>query len=276
MGKFFRLAQSIGKTCQSGEIVFRQGDEAGCMYLLYSGAVAVYREGDVERALLDKLGPGDVFGEMALVDEKPRSATVTALEDSVLIPVTASFLKENILKDPRFIFQIIETLILRIESTAISIRHRMAHGVTRMNGSHTGDADGTGIDMLKFLKLFKGYADPDKYFDFSGGEVIFKEGDLGDLMFIILEGTVNLTAQAGEKTQVLASLSRGEFFGESALLTDLPRSATASAEDDVTVLPVVRKDLVEGLISDPESALQLVKILILRLRRNLELLVGEN
>ena len=44
---------------------------------------------------------------------------------------------------------------------------------------------------------------------------------------------------------------------------------------DMVVLPVVRKDLVDGLLKDPEAALQLVKMLILRLRGNLELLVKE-
>jgi len=272
MGKFARLAQKIGKQCLPGTVVFRQGDKADSMYLIYSGAFEVWREAEGKRESLGKLGPGDVFGEMAIVDQKPRAATVTSLEDSILIPVTAAFLKKNIQKDTHFIFQIIETLILRIDSTAEDLKQRFAEGAITeedLAGENTVDS---GPDMINFLKIFRGYANPEKYFKFDEDDEIFREGDLGDLMFIILEGTLEISFQTGGKRHLFARMDRGDFFGESALITDLPRSATAIAGSDLVVLPVVRKDLVEGIMSDPEAALQLVKILVLRLRKNLELL----
>lgn len=128
--------------------------------------------------------------------------------------------------------------------------------------------------MLAFLRIFRGYADPEKYFHFTGGETIFHEGDMGDLMFIILDGTVDISADVQGHKMVMARLERGDFFGESALITDMPRSASAAAAPEAVVLPLVRKDLMEGITGDPEAALQLMHILIMRLRRNLSALAA--
>lgn len=270
MGKFSDLAKTIGRKYTAGEIIFKQGEDGDSMYLIYSGSMEVKHEIKGQSAVLGKLGPGDFFGEMSLVDAKPRSATVTARENSTLIPITAAFLRENILKDPHFIFQIIETLILRIDSTTRAMKGVTADGTISGSRSHSEVTDCSGLDMVKFFKIFSGYADPDKYLHFGEGDEIFKNDEAGDLMFIILEGAVRITLDVGGKTRDLAILERGDFFGETALITDLPRTASSYACDEVTLLPVVRKELVDGLISDPEAALQLVRILILRLRKSIE------
>ena len=63
--------------------------------------------------------------------------------------------------------------------------------------------------------------------DFSAGEIIFREGDLGTEMYIISEGKVEILNRLGEDDRVLAVLEKGDFFGEMSVLEDLPRAATA-------------------------------------------------
>lgn len=73
ISEFLRLCQR--RTFASGEAVFRQGETGDFLYVILSGEVAVVRgEGENKREV--RLGPGEVFGEMALLENEPRSASV--------------------------------------------------------------------------------------------------------------------------------------------------------------------------------------------------------
>lgn len=84
-----RLSSACGeRTYGPGEIVFLRGDNGDCMYVVASGAVAVSLSSVGGRdVLLAVLGPHQFFGELALVDEGPRVATVTARTRTVLVVV---------------------------------------------------------------------------------------------------------------------------------------------------------------------------------------------
>ena len=78
------LAKCTGTTrYQAGDVIIRQGDEGTHLSIIVSGRVEVRRERPGRDTLvLDELGPGQFFGEMALLDARPRTATVVALEDT--------------------------------------------------------------------------------------------------------------------------------------------------------------------------------------------------
>ena len=64
----------------AGTVIFKEGDKADAVYFLESGSVEISRTDNGTKVVLAKLGKDAVFGEMALIDKKPRSATVIALE----------------------------------------------------------------------------------------------------------------------------------------------------------------------------------------------------
>jgi CRP/FNR family cyclic AMP-dependent transcriptional regulator len=83
-----------------GEYFFRQGDPGEVMFVLESGAAEVLREvAGGELQLVRRLAAGDCFGEMALMDLSPRSASVRALEDCVAIAISAGDLMRVYEKD---------------------------------------------------------------------------------------------------------------------------------------------------------------------------------
>ncbi|MEO0289169.1 MAG: Crp/Fnr family transcriptional regulator [candidate division WOR-3 bacterium] len=68
------------------------------------------------------------------------------------------------------------------------------------------------------------------------GEVLFREGEVGDEMYLIKSGKIKIVQKIGDEMKVLAVLSEGDFFGEMALIDGSPRSATAIAEGDTELI----------------------------------------
>jgi CRP/FNR family transcriptional regulator, cyclic AMP receptor protein len=75
-----------------GQFFFREHDSADCMYVLESGSVAVLKNWGTSELLLKRFGAGDCFGEMALLDLFPRSASVRAEQDCRAIALTPDHL----------------------------------------------------------------------------------------------------------------------------------------------------------------------------------------
>ena len=87
----FLLGLSRTVQLARGEFFFRQGDPGDTMFVLESGAVEVLKEvADHQPYVLRRLAAGDCFGEMALMDLAPRSASVRAVEDCVAIQISTA------------------------------------------------------------------------------------------------------------------------------------------------------------------------------------------
>ncbi len=97
--------------------------------------------------------------------------------------------------------------------------------------------------------------------------MVFREGDVGDEMFIIHTGQVKILKKAKNAEQVLASLGDGDFFGEMALFTDQKRSATATVMAKSTILKIDRSSFEYMIHNNTEFAMNLIKTLCERLKR---------
>ena len=102
--------------------------------------------------------------------------------------------------------------------------------------------------------------------EFLAGETIFEQDSLGTNFFIIYRGQVVIRRKFEGNDQELSELSPGEFFGEMTLFDDSPRSATAIAVTDCTLLCLERNLFHSLLIQRPEIALELCRVISLRLR----------
>jgi pSer/pThr/pTyr-binding forkhead associated (FHA) protein len=102
---------------------------------------------------------------------------------------------------------------------------------------------------------------------FKAGQVIFTEGQRGGEMFIIEDGQVEIVRRRGAEDRSLVLLEAGDFFGEMALLEDLPRSATARAVSDCRLLPIDASTFDLMLRDHPEVAIRIMRMLSRRLRQ---------
>lgn len=98
---------------------------------------------------------------------------------------------------------------------------------------------------------------------FDPGTTIFREGDPGDALYVVVEGRVRI--HTGEHK--LAEMGKGECFGEMAILDDAPRSASVTALDAVTTLKITQEDFFEFLADWPDVARDVFIVLIQRLRK---------
>lgn len=108
--------------------------------------------------------------------------------------------------------------------------------------------------------------------EFPAGTVLFREGERGNVMYVVVRGEVELRRQIGATPafpgsgeRVLAVLAPGQFFGEMALLKDRPRSATAVVRHDARLLVIGATTLEAMLRARPEIALRIITTLTDRL-----------
>ena len=192
------------------EIVFTQGDPGVNFFVVAGGSLEVLVDG----LRVSVLKPGESFGEMALLHDDVRSGTVRTLDRCTLWGVdrktfrsSVEYVNENIYKQNR---KFVDSVPLLQQLTSAQKESLLAV-----------------INVHRFL--------PKK--------PIFSEGEFGDLLYIISEGTVTVSIQGVEKRR----LSPGDYFGEMALLNNAPRSATIIAADAVTVLCIGREHLTQVL-----------------------------
>jgi len=101
---------------------------------------------------------------------------------------------------------------------------------------------------------------------YSDGEVIFKEGDKGDTMYVIQSGKVKITKKTAAEEIVIAEIGKSEIFGEMALFDRLPRSATAAASGEARVLSIDKKKLFTTISRDPTLVFKILESMSSRIR----------
>lgn len=98
-------------------------------------------------------------------------------------------------------------------------------------------------------------------------EVIFREGDPGNEMYVIRSGRVKLTKKVQGIVANIATLGPAEFFAEMALFADQPRSATATADGKVELIVYDKGTLIDAVKADPAIALKMLEAISQRIRK---------
>jgi CRP/FNR family transcriptional regulator, cyclic AMP receptor protein len=127
-------ARLTEKTFRSGDIVFSQGESGSSMYVVRSGAVQVYlpsAENDVPPVVLKDIRTGEYFGELSLFDDKPRSASVRAVVDTILLELTREQLAEHLSRSPRAAMTILSEMSERLRETNALLSQRATKDALR-------------------------------------------------------------------------------------------------------------------------------------------------
>ena len=105
------------ETYKAGDIIFKEGTHGVAVYVLNSGKVEISKTVGDKKIVLDLLGPGDIFGEMSFLDTAPRSATATALEETVVELIDKDFLDREFNQIASDFRGIVIALVRRLRKT---------------------------------------------------------------------------------------------------------------------------------------------------------------
>jgi len=206
---------------KSGETVINEGDDGNTFYIVEDGEFDVFqKDASGAQNIVDHHGRGGSFGELALMYDAPRNATVTATTDA----------KVRVLQ---------RTWLNRIAMTA---------GQEKLNKVSSWLAK---IDLLAPLtNVERGkIAEAMEVMDFPEPSTVFQQGDAGDALYIVVKGRAMFFVNEpnGEEKKLDTEIGPGEFFGERALMANNPRAATANVVQKTQLLKVTRT-VVETLL----------------------------
>lgn len=217
------------------------------MYLLLEGEIAL----SVGSALLGTVHPGEIFGELASISRLPRSATATAKHNSRLISLDPKQLERALQKMPEAALMFMAVIIERLRAALARLGDKQ-----RANAAQRG-----ALLEKKLLAELKDEFDANKQMRVLQRQVVMKEGDAGVLMYIVLEGEMDVTI----RSQLVERVGPGGVFGEMALVARSPRSASAGAASDACLLAINRNDFLSLIKSRPAFGVSLLRGLAERL-----------
>ncbi len=108
--------ESLGREYDDQEVICLQGEAGDRMFVLQTGRAVVIREDEGTDTVIDTLEKGDVFGEMAIFDKQPRSATVRAQGKARVLTLDKRTFLKRVHEDPSLAFQVLKKMSLRIRS----------------------------------------------------------------------------------------------------------------------------------------------------------------
>mgnify|MGYP003385035583 CR=1 FL=1 len=217
-------------TADRDEVVIQQGEAGAYFYVIAGGELEILLEADgLEVPIGSMLGKGDYFGELALMYNTPRAASVKAMSQCDLWRIDRVTYRR---------------IVTHYHNEALTENTSFLSNVV-LHGKRVGDI----LDENEKIKVVS-QLDMEEY---SDGSIIVRQGNTGDSFYIIKSGTVAVWQQQdveGVPTWVqVRTLNKGDFFGEKALLQEDVRSASCIAIGDVRCLSMHRDDFI-GMLGE--------------------------
>ena len=212
---------------QNGETIIRQNDYTSDFLIIASGRVELWKrpEGARNEAKIAELTAGNFFGEMSLISGRRRTATARAVGVTRMIEIPRKAILKLLASTPR--------------ARAL-------------------------VDQAFLLRAFAGYLFPDvpeaqlgelvdraSVENYPRDAVVFREDDPADAFYLIRNGMVKIAKKSGDKEVVLSYLVAGNFFGEGALFSEAPRTATVSTIFPADLIKVSKDDFNDFLAAHP-------------------------
>ncbi|MCU1350453.1 MAG: DNA-binding transcriptional dual regulator Crp [Acidobacteria bacterium] len=272
-----------------GDYVFREEDRSMDFYIVREGRIEIRKETPFGPQILGSLVADTIFGEMNFIDRTHRSSDAVAVEPSGCYTFSFSALDQMMDEDKEIAvglhWAFWRSLSEKVRDANDQLKlffqedAKKGQGRKRVEGKREMQqvtvASEDKVDLFRErglsaaeMKLLATFSTEERFRD---GSMIFREGERGDKLYIVLDGRIRISKFIpGVGEEALTVLDRGDFFGEMALIDDKARSADAKAhEGDATVLSIDRATLNEILSMDPHASLQFLNLLCRMISRRL-------
>ena len=281
----------IVKTFNNGEVIIREGDTGGSVFRIVEGSADVITDyGKKEPFRLAVLKTGDYFGEMAIFEEFPRSATVVASGNNVrVIEIPEDELNSFFDENPDVILELICHLENKIRAMINDYREAQVL-LKNLKDAEEGKKKSLFSKIRKHIDMYQSgkdtIADPDEERlraayaavpsdntgnteSYKKGAVIFYEGEPNPFLYILRSGNVGIYTGFGEKyEQKILEITSGSVFGESGITDDEAMKFTAIAGSDDTLVEKIGRDDIEQVFrKNPAKINYIIRYMSYRLRR---------
>jgi CRP-like cAMP-binding protein len=118
-----QLYQRFGKSFSKGTVLFRDGDEGSEMFVIRAGKIAISKTAGQAEKVLVTLGAGEFFGEMSILNNRPRTATATVAEDAQLLVIDPKTFEAMIRSSAEIAVRMIKSLANRLADTDAQIEN---------------------------------------------------------------------------------------------------------------------------------------------------------
>lgn len=202
-----------------GEALFDQGDPGDAMYLLVAGGLDVRLSRDGATSTIDELRPPALLGETALITGRPRSAAIVARASSVLRRLPVDTFDRLVKRHPVLLERLEAHTRPRLRRTQLA---PLLHG-------WFGATDATEVARLQ---------DELDWVELHGGQTLFEQGDASDAMYLLVAGRLRLEREDEDGRRVVGEVAPDESTGDTSMLLNQPRTATARALRDSRLVRV--------------------------------------
>ncbi len=252
-GQVFKIAGSEERF-KAEQLLFVEDDGkargASRMYYIVEGEVTLTIGGRP----LETIGKGEVFGEMAVITGRPRSASARAYTSCIVYSMDAAQLQACLGKFPQFGLMLASVMFDRLRFVAQKLAGR-----TLKPGAAAREA--TAFEPVLIAQL-EGALPRSALVRFNRETVIFKEGQSGTFMYLVKEGRIAIAV--GQN--IVEVIGPGGTFGEMAVVDQSPRTARAGAMADSALLAIDRAALLEVVKQHPVIAVAILRGVAERLR----------
>ncbi|MFN7135489.1 MAG: cyclic nucleotide-binding domain-containing protein, partial [Myxococcales bacterium] len=230
-----------------GELIVEEGSVGTSFFVLCAGTVKVCKKGPGgEEVVLARLSEGAFFGEMALLSGAPRAASVIAEDDAECLEISAALLA-GLQKRYPHVAQVLKKFC----------RQRLLANVMATSPLFRPFDK---ADRKALVEKFKAR-------DVAEGEKILEEGKVGDGLYVVMSGEVEVRKVRDGAEVPLAQLKEGELFGEISLLTKSAATASVAAKKKSTVLRLPRATFDELISTHPQILMLVSELSDERLRQ---------
>ncbi len=236
-----------------GETVITEGEEGSAFFVIATGRLTVRKRDEKgEQVVLAHLGEGEFFGEMALLSNSPRNATVVAEEPSEVLVLQAEVLRSLAGRYPHVADSLRRFYRQRLLANAFAV-------------SPIFRPFGRG-DRKAVMEKFRERA-------VKPGEVIIREGTPSDGLYVVLEGALDVTHRMEGTEVLIGHLREGDLFGEMSCLRKTGASSTVTVKRGGSLLKLQRADF-DALVMTYPTVLELMSQLSEERSQNLEAILS--
>jgi CRP-like cAMP-binding protein len=111
------------KFIKKGELLFREGEGWGSMYLISKGLIRVFKKKGEQQIELDTLRPGQIIGEMSFLDQQPRSASAEAIMDTEVVEISQAVYQNTFQSIPEWVKVLLKATVARLRATTVKVRN---------------------------------------------------------------------------------------------------------------------------------------------------------